>query len=231
MGREGALLFLEEKMQKTRTRWIVGGFAGWFGIAVISIWLPTDQPKAYLTLIALQQAIFLICGIMGADWTQFARPSGRSILQGVVLGFGLYLTNILSGTFVVHLLELFGAHRALRLALEERSVMEAVLQSGSSTVVLLVFLSVVFAAPIAEEIFFRGALQGRLAALLGPKAALILTALVFAALHLYIIQFFPVMLAGLYLGFTVDRTKDLSKAVVAHSAANCLTFLAVLAAL
>jgi len=215
-------------LQRVRTRWIVGGLVGWFAVAAISILMPSDQPVANLTLIALQQAVFLICGIMGADWTQFTPPSGRSLLQGVVLGFGLYLTNIFSGSLVVYLLDLLGAHQALQLALEERSAMELVLTGSPSIVVLLVFLSVVIAAPIAEEIFFRGALQGRLAASVGSKAALVLTALVFAALHLYIIQFVPVMLAGLYLGLIVLRTRDLGKAVTAHSVANCLTFLAML---
>lgn len=201
---------------------------GWLLIAGISLFISLEDPGPYFTLIGLQQMIFLGCGVMGAEWDRFLRPSGKSIIQGLLLGIGLYLVNIISGTLVVQMLDWLGADHAWRMVMEERSVMEAILRNGSPITVMMVFLLVVIGAPLGEEVFFRGALLGRLTEAVGPAWALILTSLVFAALHLYVIQFLPVMIAGIYLGMIVLRTRDLTKAVIAHALANCLTFWAML---
>ena len=72
-------------LQRVRTRWIVGGLVGWFAVARYqhSDAIGSTSP-GQSTLIALQQAVFLICGIMGADWTQFTPPSGRSLTAGAL---------------------------------------------------------------------------------------------------------------------------------------------------
>jgi membrane protease YdiL (CAAX protease family) len=211
-------------------RWVVAGLVSWLGIAFLSLTVSSERLGPYLLLIILQQLVFLACGGLGTDWSRLARPSLKGAAQGIFLGIGLYITNAFTMSTLVRLLDSLGGW-ALRLAAEERSLMESLLMSGSPRAALLVFVLVVLAAPLGEELFFRGALLAELVAVLGRRKGLALAALVFAALHLYVIQFIPVFVAGLYLGLIVLLTGNLFTAVVAHGLANALTFFAMLSTL
>ncbi|MGI6149225.1 MAG: CPBP family intramembrane glutamic endopeptidase [Limnochordia bacterium] len=217
-------------MERKGRYWVVLGLVGWVAVALFG--LLSDQYNGwYMGLMAAQQLVFVICGGLGTDWTRFARPSVTAVAQGVLLGVGLYLINTVTMSIAVGALELLGAQQALQWVFAERSAMEALVTSGSPKAALTAFLLVVVAAPFGEELFFRGALLGALVETQGRKKGLVLASLVFAALHLYIIRFVPIMVAGLYLGLIVLRTRSLAAAVTAHGVANCLTFFVLLAAL
>lgn len=212
-------------------RWVAAGLVGWLAIAFISIAVSSERLGPHLFFIVLQQLLFFVCGVLGTDWGQVARPTLTTAVQGVLLGIGLYITNTVTMISVVKLLDFFGAQWALRLVYQERLVMETILRSGLPGALPVVFLLVVVGAPLAEELFFRGALLTELTKILGRRNGLLLSSLLFAALHLYFIQFIPVLVAGLYLGLIVLRTKNLLTAVVAHALANGLTFLVMLTVL
>lgn len=93
---------------------------------------------------------------------------------------------------------------------------------GPGAVVAMVLLWAV-AAPLVEELLFRGLLQGGLARWVPAPAALIITAAVFALVHFQPVQFPGLFLAGLLFGALAWHTGRLGPAIVAHAAFNATT--------
>lgn len=86
--------------------------------------------------------------------------------------------------------------------------------------VVLLVLIVVVAAPIIEELFFRGLFLRAVERRAGRRWALWVTALVFGAVHLQALQFPALTLIGLVLGWLTLRTGRLGPAIWAHIAFN-----------
>ena len=74
--------------------------------------------------------------------------------------------------------------------------------------------------PIAEETFFRGFILRGLANRWRVTPALIVSAAVFAALHLAPALLLPVFVTGLLLGFLYHRTGSLWPCIAVHAAQN-----------
>jgi membrane protease YdiL (CAAX protease family) len=95
-----------------------------------------------------------------------------------------------------------------------------------TTVIPMLVVSIV-AAPLSEEIAFRGYAMSLLRRRFSPLTALVITALLFAAAHLtqglYAPKLIVYFLAGLAFGFVALRTGSLLPAMAVHSCAD-LTF-------
>lgn len=95
----------------------------------------------------------------------------------------------------------------------------------------VVFSSVnlVIWAPIFEEIAFRGVLYGSLRSRLAPRSAMVVSAALFSALHLYSLPgFLAVFWSGLVLAYAYERFGSLWPCILVHSAGNLLTLSTVL---
>ncbi len=86
--------------------------------------------------------------------------------------------------------------------------------------IVLVFLIVGIAAPIAEEIYFRGMAQRIFGRRLGSWAAIFAAAAFFAATHLQPLQFPALMLFGVVLGFMAWRSGRIGPSIWAHVGFN-----------
>lgn len=81
------------------------------------------------------------------------------------------------------------------------------------------------AAPIGEEVFFRGFLYNALRIRLNVKLAIILSGLAFALIHaspLAVIVIFPM---GMLLAYIYERTRSLWVTIIIHAVNNGLSFL------
>lgn len=87
--------------------------------------------------------------------------------------------------------------------------------------VLVLALAVI--APLVEEIFFRGLLQGTLVNRFGRTAGVLLAAVVFASIHFQLVQFPGLLVAGLTFGALAARYDRLGPAVWAHIGFNAAT--------
>lgn len=74
--------------------------------------------------------------------------------------------------------------------------------------------------PIAEELLFRGVVYKRLRLMLDVRWALVLSAVIFGAMHFNLVQFLYAGIIGLFLAFLVEKTRYLYPAVLGHIAAN-----------
>lgn len=73
---------------------------------------------------------------------------------------------------------------------------------------------------VGEEIFFRGTLQKTLSRSWGKHLAIWTTAVVFSAIHLQFLGFFPRMMIGVYLGYLFVWSGSLWFPVLAHFVNN-----------
>ena len=92
---------------------------------------------------------------------------------------------------------------------------------------ILIAIPLVVAAPIVEELVFRGVLYRYLRGGLGVLLAVLLSALVFAVLHVVIP---PLFLMGIVLAALAQRTNSLLPGIVLHATNNGLIVLAIWAA-
>ena len=92
--------------------------------------------------------------------------------------------------------------------------------SGAELFAAVVVLGL--AAGAAEEIFFRGFMQTRLRAQWGPRAAVLVTSVCFAILHVDVALVHVALVFGLslYLGFVAETTGSALPAVVCHVVNN-----------
>jgi membrane protease YdiL (CAAX protease family) len=95
-------------------------------------------------------------------------------------------------------------------------------QGAPPTTLMLAILAIGIAPAIAEEVFFRGLLQGQLARLWGRAPAIVVTAACFAVFHLDVAQGTAAFLAGLLLGWVAERQGSIRSCIVAHAVNNVL---------
>ena len=88
---------------------------------------------------------------------------------------------------------------------------------------LAVVLAVVIVPALCEEIFFRGLVYTGLRYQFGPKAAIVGSALLFAAAHFNPWKFPALFLLGLFLAALVHWTHSLYPALIAHATNNALS--------
>ncbi|HYY05136.1 MAG TPA: CPBP family intramembrane glutamic endopeptidase, partial [Candidatus Limnocylindria bacterium] len=92
---------------------------------------------------------------------------------------------------------------------------------GAWPVVLVTLVDTVVLAPVFEELVFRGLLFGTLRRRLGPAAAALVSAAVFALAHGYgVIGFAAVFWSGLLWAWAYERTGSLAPSIAAHAVDN-----------
>ena len=91
--------------------------------------------------------------------------------------------------------------------------------TGSLGVALLVLI-VGVGAPIVEEIFYRGLVQGSLVRRLGPVWGIGIASVIFGIVHFQLLQFPALALAGVLFGVLAHRSQRLGPAIVAHVVFN-----------
>lgn len=82
-------------------------------------------------------------------------------------------------------------------------------------------------AALGEELLFRAYLQPRLEARWGAPKAIVVTAAIFAVVHLDVRQGAYAFLLGLVVGFGASRARSTRPAIVAHAVANSVAVLSV----
>lgn len=90
------------------------------------------------------------------------------------------------------------------------------------------YLAIGILAPLAEELVFRGAVLRKLLAIFGGKwhwAAIVISALVFGAVHGNLPQFVHAALIGLLLGWMYYRTGSILPGVMFHWINNTVAYL------
>ena len=94
---------------------------------------------------------------------------------------------------------------------------------GQTDIVIFSMINVIIWAPIFEEIGFRGLLYTTLRSRLTPTVAIVLSAIIFSALHLKSLHtFLSIFWSGLILAYAYERYRSLLPGMVIHSVGNII---------
>ncbi len=96
----------------------------------------------------------------------------------------------------------------------------------TSTVWAVLGLSVILAAPIGEELFFRSLLFRAIQARWGLIAGMVISGLLFAFVHFEISVVIPFWCIGMLFAWSYHRSRSLWTPVIAHAIFNGVSFIA-----
>jgi membrane protease YdiL (CAAX protease family) len=100
------------------------------------------------------------------------------------------------------------------------------LDDGSSTGVYS-FITIVIAAPILEELIFRGIILNGLLKSYSPLKSIIISSLLFGLVHLNPWQFIGASIGGILSGWVYFKTKKITLPIIIHMTNNLLAFLVI----
>ncbi len=109
---------------------------------------------------------------------------------------------------------------------QQLEMLEKMFQMQSQQSVLLLLFMMCVVPGIAEELLFRGYLQGRLLERLSPFWAIVISTSIFAAAHLDLQHAIGVIPLGFWLGVVAWRAGSVWPAILCHIANNAFAILA-----
>lgn len=141
--------------------------------------------------------------------------NGRALL-GALRGLLLCFPLVLLVSWIVSRLlpDAGGSNPLLELVLESRNPLSLVVFAVTATVL----------APLYEELVFRGVLLPALVTRFGAVAGVAITSALFAVAHLSLVEFAPLFVLGIVLGWLRLKSGGLSRSVLMHAAWNGYTF-------
>jgi hypothetical protein len=104
-------------------------------------------------------------------------------------------------------------------------LLQTVLEEQDPVALIVFFLTAAVAAPLFEEVLFRGFLLPSLTKYLPVSGAIVLSSFVFAAAHLSLSEVLPLTVLGMMLGLVYTRSRNLLSPMILHSAWNSVTML------
>jgi membrane protease YdiL (CAAX protease family) len=107
-------------------------------------------------------------------------------------------------------------------------LLEIVLRENDPLALSIFFVTAAIAAPVFEEILFRGFLLPSLTRYLPVWGAIALSAVIFATAHLSFSEILPLTVLGMVLGFVYVRSRNLLAPMLVHSLWNSATMIGLL---
>lgn len=157
-------------------------------------------------------AVFVLWpgALAGTDF--FSGSTPRAIVTGVLWGVPAWVVATLLAAVVARLLALFGIQPQPQAARQFIDLADP----------WIAMLATVVVAPIAEELFFRGVALNAWAREYGVRRAVVLSALLFALIHLSLAAFIPIFVLGLLLAVIYRRTGNLASNIALHATFNAI---------
>lgn len=140
---------------------------------------------------------------------------GLSLIKTGLAGYAAFLTLMVALALLLGWL--MGG--SMQLAQTTEEIIGAAETPGE---IAIYFVLVCIFAPIFEELIFRGYVYGGLRAIMTPRAAIIVAAALFAAVHLSVEAFLVIMLIGAMLCYLYERSRSLIPGMIAHGLHNGL---------
>ena len=153
---------------------------------------------------------------LGKDWFRFSLKEGNWLAWGVGGYLMAYPPVLLVSVLNAQIWQgKGGSNPLLSLALENRD----------NVALLFFFVTAAIAAPVFEEIFFRGFLMTSLTKFLPSWGAVVVSGGIFALVHLSFSEVLPLMTLGIMLGFVYGRSRNLLASIVLHGLWNSGTLI------
>lgn len=185
----------------------------------------SSRGKAIFSLVYY---LLMAAGSLGVLWWSIRsyRPVSKDMFQIKPSGSGL-LWGL--GGYLIALPLMFGVALINQKIWQGQGgsnpLLQTVLEEQDGVALLVFFVTAAIAAPLFEEVLFRGFLLPSLTRYLSTGGAIALSAFIFAAAHLSLSEVLPLTLLGTILGFVYTRSRNLLSPMVLHSAWNSATML------
>ncbi|MCL1905859.1 MAG: CPBP family intramembrane metalloprotease [Clostridiales bacterium] len=196
------------------------------GVALAPFGESVKRPGGFLLLAnVLQFACFFLIPLfvvtvghkqplqaLGIQEISFARGLGKGLLWGVML----YILNVLASVLLVMV---FPEHPQ-----EQQMIMQAMLEEGNSFELAGLVFCVIVLAPVGEEMLFRAFMLGALEARFGGLAGVVISSLVFGAIHCWesLWFFLPLFLGGCGFALLYIKYRDIYLNIIAHAVWNSI---------
>ena len=212
-------------------------FLVFFGLVVASVQSSTGNEEPVLSAAGLLSSIafqFIIAGIVTAfvigrvrpvEWLGLRWPGWRWIFliaPATVLLMWLFFGGLQASGFM-QWIESLGVEAV-------QDTVKILQESNDPAILGLMAFAAVIAAPVCEEIVFRGYLYSATKRFAGPWAAGICSALVFASAHGSLAALLPLFVFGAVLAFIYEKTGSLWAPIAVHFCFNGATVLIQMAA-
>jgi membrane protease YdiL (CAAX protease family) len=190
---------------------------GTIAVGVALLLLFGFKASALLTELGLYLMVpYLLSRFLDTGWQQWMRRPHLSLggwmsMLLALFGLGVLISNIPVAVDSVY-----------PMSEEYREFFETFLRADSTGefIVLLVIAAIV--PGICEEITFRGLIHQGIRTTFGPQAAVVITGVLFAVIHLSPWNFLALIFMGLFLGLLREKTGSIWPGVVAHTVNNTL---------
>ncbi|MCL1816337.1 MAG: CPBP family intramembrane metalloprotease [Clostridiales bacterium] len=150
------------------------------------------------------------------------KPFFMGLGKGLSWGASLYILQILAANLLWFIFP--------DLPMESQSVVTTMLTEGKGIELFGIIISIIVLAPVGEEIFFRAFMMGALQARFGRLAGVLISALVFAAMHfeatlasVWIV--FPLFVGGCGFGILYAKYQDISLNIISHATWNSIALI------
>ncbi|OHB36475.1 MAG: hypothetical protein A2Y08_01070 [Planctomycetes bacterium GWA2_40_7] len=145
----------------------------------------------------------------------------RNWKSDVIIGLKHYLivlpVIIIAGVVVDFVLRMFG------IAPEQQDIINKILNEDSFGVLAFMFFFGMLAAPVVEELLFRGFLQTAVRTTFGKLKAILISGFLFALIHLNAHVFLQIFILGLLLAYLFEKTGALIAPITVHVCHNTAT--------
>jgi membrane protease YdiL (CAAX protease family) len=125
--------------------------------------------------------------------------------------------------FLINFIYVFIVTNVFNIFPSDNKIEELVASKSVSTTILLIVVSII--APFCEEIFFRGFLFQAFKKSWGTFSGLFISSFLFAAAHLELYNFIPLMAIGWILAYIFHKTKSLIPTIFLHAVYNLIMIL------
>ncbi len=179
-------------------------------------WLPQGRVESILMTLCVNAFLFLLLAwrFWGAALLPPMEKEWKRHLLAVVTAVRWYLA-LVPVLFAVIILSVL-AFRAAGIEGPSQEIFQIYLSEGRGPILGLLNILIVVVGPVTEELFFRGALYRSLKPRAGIRGALILSAALFAALHMDLVAFVPIFTLGLLFGWVYEQTGSLAAPITIH---------------
>ena len=153
------------------------------------------------------------------SWSEVGLRTGRG-KAWLTMGIGQGVLLFLLITIVGAVISSFFPYKV-----EAQPIAEVFNTARSGWERILAFLIAAVAAPLSEELYFRGFLYPAVGKLTGKIPAVFLTSLFFSFLHFDLLRCIPITIGGIWLNMLYFKTESLYTSIIAHSVWNTLMIL------
>lgn len=202
-------------------RWLIIVIIGWFILNLVGTTTVMQSGKHIIIWMVIQQVWLIAGGLFSIKDLSILRGDINDVRWGVVAGIGLFIFNTGLNLCVVFVFNrLFGQEQVDLWLTQEHLGIDRLLESG---VWWLTSGLIIIGAPLGEELLFRGAFLSSLRVAITDKWAILISAVCFALVHFYMVQFIPVLASGIILGFLFTSNNNLVRPVIAHAVVNAIS--------